>query len=635
MGQRTRRTNMHRNDALDGGLSGRPADAQQSIADDARGRLLRSPIRLASWWLPAQQSDERPVARLERVLAVGRAFLTVSALTAIYLDPTQPTRLAAVTYAVLASYAVYSLAVLAYVHRAPRLGTAHGRTLHGLDILWTAALTFVSEGPVSPFFLFFLFVVLAAAYRWGFVGTIATTCITVGVFLAQTAIAAAAPWGQTWFTSIQFELNETILRVTYLLLTGFLLAYLAEQEKQSRAELAAIADLTRQPRVHLGLGGSVVAVARGLLRTFGAEAVHIVLQDYESRQTFLWRLDRATAEDTADPQRVELDVEGQRAWLFADPGRAWHATRREQDRGTELRARVIETAIWPLRRTPINVPEAVAESVPFNRLLVANLGLPNEWRGRVYLFEPLPGAGTEQAVHFLDALAEYITQPFTNVFLLGRLRARATAAERARVARELHDGAIQALIGIEMKVEALRRGQESMSPPFMAELDNIRDLLRREVLALRELMQALRPIPLDTGDQLPEVLASVVERFRRDTGVPARFAFTGGSIDVPPTTALEVVRIVQEALVNVRKHSRARNALVRLTGGGEGCSLVIEDDGIGFDFEGRLSGEDLDRRRLGPAIIKERARIAGAELVIDSTRGSGARIEITLRPSHV
>jgi signal transduction histidine kinase len=528
---------------------------------------------------------------------------------------------------------LYSLAVLAYVHRAPRLGASHGHTLHGLDILWTAALTFVSEGPVSPFFLFFLFVVLAAAYRWGFAGTIATTCITVGVFLAQTAIAAAAPSGQTWFTSIQFELNETILRVTYLLLTGFLLGYLAEQEKQSRAELAAIADLTRQPRVHLGLGGSVVAVARGLLRTFDAQAVHIVLQDYETRQTFLWRLDRATAEDTADPQRMELDAEGQRTWLFPDPGRAWHATR--QARETELRSRVIEPGIWPLRRTQITVPETVAESVPFKRLLVANLGLPNEWRGRVYLFEPLPSASTEQAVHFLDALAEYITQPFTNVFLLGRLRARATAAERARVARELHDGAIQALIGIEMKVEALRRGQESLSASFMAELDDIQVLLRHEVLALRELMQALRPIPLDTGDQLPDVLASVVERFRRDTGVPARFAFTGGSIDVPPTTALEVVRIVQEALVNVRKHSRARNALVRLTGGDQGCSLVIEDDGIGFDFEGRLSGEDLDRRRLGPAIIKERARIAGAELVIDSTRGSGARIEITLRPFHV
>jgi signal transduction histidine kinase len=565
------------------------------------------------------------------VLAVGRAFLTVSALTAIYLDPTQPARLAAVTYAVLAAYALYSVIVLVYVHRTARLTVPHGHVLHGFDVLWTAALTFVSEGPVSPFFLFFLFVVLSAAYRWGFVGTIVTTCVTVAVFLVQTVVAAAGPWRQTWLTSIDFELNETILRVAYLLLTGFLLGYLAEQEKQSRAELGTIADLTRQPRVDLGLGGSVVAVAQALLRTFDAARVHFVLQDYETRQASLWRLDRASSGGAADALRVELSGEDQRTWLFPDPGRAWCAGVRA---GSRLAARVVEPGAWPLRYVWVDLPAAFAEDIPFRRIIVANFGLQDQWRGRVYLFEPGLSAHTDQSVHFLDALADYITPALTNVFLLGRLRARATAEERARVARELHDGAIQALIGIEMNVEALRRRQ---SPSSMnADLEGIQELLRREVLALRELMQALRPIPLDTGDQLPDVLASIVERFRRDTGLPARFVHSGGPVGLPPATALEVVRIVQEALVNVRKHSHARNVLVRLTGGNPSCVLVIEDDGAGFDFEGRLTREELDQRRLGPSIIKERARIAGAQLVIDSSRGVGTRIELTLPSgSHV
>jgi two-component system nitrate/nitrite sensor histidine kinase NarX len=92
---------------------------------------------------------------------------------------------------------------------------------------------------------------------------------------------------------------------------------------------------------------------------------------------------------------------------------------------------------------------------------------------------------------------------------------------------------------------------------------------------------------------------------------------------------LEIVRIVQEALANVRRHSQARNVLVRLTADGGTCSLVVEDDGLGFEFEGRLSGRELDERRIGPAIIKERARIAGALLAVDSTRGAGARVELT------
>jgi signal transduction histidine kinase len=589
-------------------------------------RVLSTPVRLMSWLIPGQKADTRPIARLERVLAVGRAFLTVSALTAIYLDPSQPARLAAVTYAVLAGYAVYSLIVLVYVHRTPRLNVTHGQVLHGFDVLWTAALTFVSEGPVSPFFLFFLFVVLSAAYRWGFVGTIVTTCVTVAVFLVQTLVAAAGPWSQAWLTSIEFDLNETILRVAYLLLTGFLLGYLAEQEKQSRAELGTIADLTRQPRVDLGLGGSVVAVARALLRTFDADRVHFVLQDYEARQASLWRLDRLPSGETTDPPRVELKGDDQRAWLFPDPGRAWCA---EAPGGSPLAARVVEPGAWPLRHVQVDLPAALADSVPFTRLIVANFGMQDQWRGRVYLFDPSRAAHTDQSVHFLDALADYITPALTNVFLLGRLRARATAEERARVARELHDGAIQALLGIEMKVEALRRGRAS-STDLNADLEDIQELLRREVLALRELMQALRPIPLDTGDQLPDVLASIVERFRRDTGLPARFVFTGGLVVLPPATALEVVRIVQEALVNVRKHSGARNVLVRLTGGEHSCAVIIEDDGSGFDFEGRLSRDEMDLRRLGPSIIKERARIAGAQLVIDSSRGSGTRIELTL-----
>src|SRR5687767_11297454 len=269
---------------VDAAIEGRRDERHRARKRWRGSRVLSTPVRLVSWVVPEQKADTRPIARVERVLAVGRAFLTVSALTAIYLDPTQPARLASVTYAVLAAYAVFSLIVLVYVHRTARLNVTHGHVLHGFDVLWTAALTFVSEGPVSPFFLFFLFVVLSAAYRWGFVGTIVTTCVTVGVFLVQTAVAAVGPWSQTWLTSIEVELNETILRIAYLLLTGFLLGYLAEQEKHSRAELAAIADITRQPRVHLGLGGSVIAVAQGLLRTFDALRVHFVLLDYETRQ---------------------------------------------------------------------------------------------------------------------------------------------------------------------------------------------------------------------------------------------------------------------------------------------------------------------------------------------------------------
>jgi signal transduction histidine kinase len=585
-------------------------------------------MRVTSAFLEEYRSVGRPPVQLERVLAVGRAFLTVSGLVAIYLDPTEPSRLRGVTYGVLLLYALYSLAVLVYVHRSGRLTAVHGRVLHGFDIAWTSALTFVSEGPVSPFFLFFLFVVVAAAYRGGFRETAGTAAITVAVFLIETAIAAGGPWNATWFASFEFELNSTILRVAYLLLTGVLLGYLAEQEKQSRAELAAIADATRQPRVSAGLGGSVTAVARMLLSTFGASSVAVVVDDHENERTLLWQLTRSQpVKDEPGLRRLDLNPQQKAAWLFKDFGSAWHvAANKGGDVGM---AWATEPGQWSLKRFRVELPVDFRALQAFTKVTAVNMGLTGEWHGRMYLFDASKLDTPERTLHFLEAMTDHVAPALTNVFLLRRLRTRAGAAERARVARELHDGAIQALFGIEMKLEAFRRAPDR-SPAFVdTEVGEVQELLRREVLSLRELMQALRPIELEGPDQLPGVLAGLVERFRRDTGISARCVVTAGGVALPPKRALEIVRIVQEAMANVRRHADAQNVLVSLTGNDGDYRLVIEDDGRGFEFEGRLSARELDRRRIGPAVIKERARIAGAELIVDSTPGGGARVELT------
>jgi hypothetical protein len=221
-------------------------------------------------------------ARLERVLAIGRAFLTVWGLVAVYVDPTEPSGLAELSYALLVGYALYSVIVLVFVKRATRLAPRDGEFLHGIDILWTAVLTFVSNGVGSPFFLFFIFVVLAAAFRWGFRATMITAAVVFGLVAVQTLILAAGPWG-TLFSLSGDEINRTIMRVAYLLLSALMVGYLGEQEKLLRAETTTMAAAGRQPRVDLGLGGSVTAVARELLQTFDASAVDFVIQDFETR----------------------------------------------------------------------------------------------------------------------------------------------------------------------------------------------------------------------------------------------------------------------------------------------------------------------------------------------------------------
>ena len=565
-------------------------------------------------------------ARSERVLAIGRAFLTVWGLVAVYVDPTEPSGLAELSYAILVGYALYSVIVLVFVERARRLAPRDAEFLHAVDILWTATLTFVSNGVGSPFFLFFIFVVLAAAFRWGFRATMITAAVVFGLVAVQTLVLATGTSG-TLFSFSGDEINRTIMRVAYLLLSAFMVGYLGEQEKLLRAETATMAAAGRQPRVDLGLGGSVTAVARELLQTFDASAVDFVIQDFETRRTMLWRVDRSDSGTSRRAVHVKLDPSQQNAWLFDDPGSTWSAKRLPD--GSSYSVRIAQQGVWPLTRATITLPPEVIATRPFTTVAASNLGLADEWRGRVYLFDAAAGDNLERSLHFLEQLTEHIAPALTNVFLLRRLRSRAGAVERARVSRELHDGAIQSLFGIQMKIEALRRGGALTPQEVDEELGQVHDLLQREVLALRELMQALRPLELETSDQLPDVLASLVERFRRDTSVSARFIWTGGPISLPSSTALELARIVQEALVNVRKHSRARNVLVRLTNTDDTCTLIIEDDGQGFEFEGRLSARELEKRRIGPAIIKERARIAGAQLSVDSAPGVGARLELT------
>jgi two-component system sensor histidine kinase DegS len=179
-----------------------------------------------------------------------------------------------------------------------------------------------------------------------------------------------------------------------------------------------------------------------------------------------------------------------------------------------------------------------------------------------------------------------------------------------------------------MQMDVLRR-QEGASPDQLAaELHRIQLLLRQEVLNLRELMQQMMPVDIGPK-QLLDFLAYTVDKFRRDTGIAAAFTSALEEVHLPQRVSVEVARILQEALVNIRKHSGAKNVLVRFDSVDGNLKLIVDDDGRGFGFSGRLTQNDLDSARRGPVVIKERVRSLGGELTIDSGPGRGARLEIS------
>jgi len=161
------------------------------------------------------------------------------------------------------------------------------------------------------------------------------------------------------------------------------------------------------------------------------------------------------------------------------------------------------------------------------------------------------------------------------------------------------------------------------------ELGRIQGLLREEVLKLRELMQQMKSLDVDSR-KLLGFFHDTVERFQRETGIAARFVSEVGEVDMPQQTCRELARIVQEGLVNVRKHSQAKHVLVRLGSYDGKWQVVIEDDGRGFPFAGRLSHSELEVGHKGPVVIKERLRLIAGELTIESNPGQGSRLEINI-----
>ena len=99
---------------------------------------------------------------------------------------------------------------------------------------------------------------------------------------------------------------------------------------------------------------------------------------------------------------------------------------------------------------------------------------------------------------------------------------------------------------------------------------------------------------------------------------------------MPQRVCREILRIVQEGLVNVRKHSGARHALVRLASSKEKWNLTLEDDGKGFPFAGRYNQDQMEEAGKGPMIIKERVRLIAGGLTVESNPGQGTRLEISV-----
>ncbi|HVG09333.1 MAG TPA: sensor histidine kinase [Thermoanaerobaculia bacterium] len=202
--------------------------------------------------------------------------------------------------------------------------------------------------------------------------------------------------------------------------------------------------------------------------------------------------------------------------------------------------------------------------------------------------------------------------------------------ERIRVARDLHDGVLQSLTGVGLRLAAVRSLLEKDPRAARESLESVQRLLTLEQRDLRFFIQELKPRPRSQAEvSLAFRVTELVHRIELEWGLRAELRADGLEEPMPETLAREVYNVVRESLVNAARHGEA--SAVRLVVRRERDRLFISvaDNGRGFPFEGRLTHAELAKGTVGPRNLFERVASLDGTLELESG-AEGARLEIDL-----
>jgi signal transduction histidine kinase len=230
---------------------------------------------------------------------------------------------------------------------------------------------------------------------------------------------------------------------------------------------------------------------------------------------------------------------------------------------------------------------------------------------------------TRDERRLVHAIAQRAGVAIHNARLFEQAQQVATAEERQRLARELHDAVTQTLFSASLIAEVLPRIAERSPEEGRRRLEELRQLTRGALAEMRTLLLELRPAALiDTpfSQLLHQLAEASSSRGSLQINVDAE-----GDGPLPPDLQIGLYRIAQEALNNINKHANASRVDVRFRRRSREVDLRITDDGRGFDTSSTLPGH------FGLSIMRERARALGARLRLESSPGSGTRVDVHWR----
>jgi PAS domain S-box-containing protein len=224
---------------------------------------------------------------------------------------------------------------------------------------------------------------------------------------------------------------------------------------------------------------------------------------------------------------------------------------------------------------------------------------------------------------------EALRQSKAEIRELALAASNAREQEKSRIARELHDELGQSLTALKLDVSWLRENLAPARAELAGKLDGMQLLLDGTVAAARRISADLRPLMLDDLG-LTAAAEWLVHNFTSRTGIPCELVLGEGDLDLPDPHATAVFRVLQECLTNVAKHAQARQVEATLERTPGYVLLTVSDNGRGFSAEQKRAPGSY-----GLVGLKERALLLGGDVKIDSTPGSGTRVEMSIPTDRI
>jgi signal transduction histidine kinase len=499
-----------------------------------------------------------------RMIAIMRLILASSALIIIYIDPTEPHQMVALTYGVMIAYTLYSAALYFFVARKADYPDSFSLWANWIDVACYLLLIALSGATSSIFFFFFFFAILVASFKGGFTAGLQVVLVSSIIFTAIGLLTALA--------GAEIEMSRFLLRPVYLLVLGYMMAFWGGQEITLKKRLALLKDVNTLSNPRFGTDRTIGLFIERLRSFFDADTCLLVSRD-PSGNTGLWR--EANREQSVNPSSIEeteaaiplFDLPKDFAVLYKSRSNRWSGTERCDVFDTAMGKRVDSLEF----NCNVLVDLLDADyfiSVPlYRREVIVN---------RLYLTSKRDVFELSDITFLLQVL-EQVIPAIENVQILDQLASDAAEQQRQKISRDIHDTVIQPYIGIKLGLEALemKSDTEAVSKADIERLINIAD---SSISDLRGYISKLRG---KTNEQEGSILISAIKqqaaKFEEFYGIKVDVSSKDGFL-INDRLAAEVFQIVTEGLSNIKRHTNAKHSVINLLIDGENLFLEIEND---------------------------------------------------------